>query len=39
MAQRMATGVIQANGEIAVKLWIEAKESGASGYRLYIFYP
>lgn len=28
-----------ANGEIAVKLWIEAKESGASGYRLYIFYP
>lgn len=29
----------QANGEMAVKLWIEAKESGASGYRLYIFYP
>jgi hypothetical protein len=28
-----------ANGEIAVKLWVEAKESGASGYRLYIFYP
>lgn len=28
-----------ANGEMAVKLWIEAKESGASGYRLYIFYP
>ena len=28
-----------ANGEISVKLWIEAKESGASGYRLYIFYP
>jgi predicted Zn finger-like uncharacterized protein len=28
-----------ANGEIAVKLWIEAKEIGASGYRLYIFYP
>ncbi|MBL8429516.1 MAG: zinc-ribbon domain-containing protein [Dechloromonas sp.] len=28
-----------ANGEIPVKLWIEAKESGASGYRLYIFYP
>lgn len=28
-----------ADGEMAVKLWIEAKESGASGYRLYIFYP
>lgn len=28
-----------ANGEIAVKLWIEAREIGASGYRLYIFYP
>lgn len=28
-----------ANGEMPVKLWIEARESGASGYRLYIFYP
>jgi len=28
-----------ANGDMAVKLWVEAKESGASGYRLYIFYP
>lgn len=28
-----------ANGEVAVKLWIEAKEIGAAGYRLYIFYP
>ncbi len=28
-----------ANGEMPVKLWIEAKETGASGYRLYIFYP
>jgi hypothetical protein len=28
-----------ANGDLAVKLWVEAKESGASGYRLYIFYP
>jgi predicted Zn finger-like uncharacterized protein len=28
-----------ANSEMAVKLWVEAKESGASGYRLYIFYP
>ena len=28
-----------ANGETAIKLWIEAKEIGAVGYRLYIFYP
>ena len=28
-----------ANGEVAVKLWIEAKDIGAAGYRLYIFYP
>lgn len=28
-----------ANGEIAVKLWIEAKNIGAAGYRLYVFYP
>jgi hypothetical protein len=28
-----------ANGDVAVKLWIEAKDIGASGYRLYIFYP
>ena len=28
-----------ANGDMPVKLWIEARESGASGYRLYIFYP
>lgn len=31
--------VFPANGEVAVKLWIEAKNIGASGYRLYIFYP
>jgi predicted Zn finger-like uncharacterized protein len=28
-----------ANGEIAIKLWIEAKDIGAAGYRLYLFYP
>ena len=27
------------NVDIAVRLWIEAKQLGASGYRLYIFYP
>jgi predicted Zn finger-like uncharacterized protein len=28
-----------ANGDMAVKLWVEAKGIAASGYRLYIFYP
>ena len=28
-----------ANSEMAVKLWVESKDSGASGYRLYLFYP
>ena len=31
--------VFPANGDLAVKLWIEAKDVGATGYRLYIFYP
>lgn len=34
-----ASDAFPANGEVAVRLWIEAKEIGASGYRLYIFYP
>jgi hypothetical protein len=28
-----------AHGEVAVQLWIEARNIGASGYRLYLFYP
>lgn len=28
-----------ANGEVAIRLWIEARDIGAAGYRLYIFYP
>lgn len=28
-----------ANGETGVRLWIDAKDLGATGYRLYIFYP
>lgn len=28
-----------ANGEVAVRLWIEARDIGAAGYRLYVFYP
>ena len=31
--------VFPADGEIAVKLWIAAKDIGAAGYRLYVFYP
>lgn len=28
-----------ANGELGIRLWVEAKGIGASGYRLYLFYP
>ena len=28
-----------ANADIAVRLWVEAKEIAAAGYRLYVFYP
>lgn len=28
-----------ANGETALRLWIEAKDVAAAGYRLYVFYP
>lgn len=28
-----------ANGDLAVSLWLDAGEAGASGYRLYLFYP
>ncbi|MBL8414647.1 MAG: DUF3426 domain-containing protein [Propionivibrio sp.] len=28
-----------ANTDVAVRLWIEASDIGASGYRLYVFYP
>lgn len=28
-----------ANGETAIRLWIEAKGVAAAGYRLYVFYP
>jgi hypothetical protein len=31
--------VFSANAEVALRLWIEAKELGAAGYRLYVFYP
>ncbi len=28
-----------ANGDLAVNLWLDATDTGASGYRLYLFYP
>jgi hypothetical protein len=31
--------VFAPNGEIAVRLWIEAKDITPAGYRLYAFYP
>lgn len=31
--------IFPANGETAIRLWVEAKNIGAAGYRLYIFYP
>jgi len=31
--------VFAANSEVIVRLWIEAKDISAAGYRLYVFYP
>ena len=31
--------VFAANSDVAVRLWIEAKNISAAGYRLYVFYP
>jgi len=31
--------VFAANSEVVVRLWIEAKNISAAGYRLYVFYP
>lgn len=28
-----------ANGDLAISLWLDPGEAGASGYRLYLFYP
>jgi predicted Zn finger-like uncharacterized protein len=27
------------SADVAIRLWVEAKEIGAAGYRLYVFYP
>ena len=34
-----ARGGFAANGDLAVNLWLDPGETGASGYRLYLFYP
>lgn len=36
---RISPEVFPANGEVAVRLWVEARNLGAAGYRLYVFYP
>ena len=33
------TGGIPANGEVLVKLFIDASATMQAGYRLYLFYP
>ncbi len=43
-AQYLAQGTeasagFAANGDLAVSLWLDVGELGASGYRLYLFYP
>jgi hypothetical protein len=37
--QNLTPLVFAANSEISVRLWIEAKDITAAGYRLYAFYP
>lgn len=39
LAPAIAGSPFAANGEINVKLWIEARQLLAAGYRLYVFYP
>lgn len=39
LAKTPADQPFAANSDFAVRLWIEAKDIGAAGYRLYVFYP
>ncbi len=36
---RTDPGVFPPGADTAVKLWIDARDAGAAGYRLYVFYP
>ncbi|MEI7613486.1 MAG: DUF3426 domain-containing protein [Betaproteobacteria bacterium] len=38
-SRQLAEEPFVANADIAVRLWIEAKDMTAAGYRLYVFYP
>lgn len=38
-ATRLAESAFPANGELDVRVWLEAREVHAAGYRLYAFYP
>jgi predicted Zn finger-like uncharacterized protein len=37
--QNLSPLIFTTNAEVSVRLWIEAKETAAAGYRLYVFYP
>lgn len=34
-----AAGSFAGGSDLAIRLWIDARESGAAGYRLYVFHP
>lgn len=38
-AKTAADPVFPGNSDVAVRLWIEAEDLGAAGYRLFVFYP
>lgn len=38
-AKKPSDQAFPANSDVAVRLWIEAKDISAAGYRLYVFYP
>jgi len=38
-AKNPANQPFKANTDVAVRLWIEARDISAAGYRLYVFYP
>ena len=39
LPQNMASQPFAANGDTAIRLWIEIRDISPAGYRLYVFYP
>jgi hypothetical protein len=37
--RRSMTNRLPANADLEIRLWLEAREVHAAGYRLYVFYP